>query len=92
MITNVKQLFYSSDIHVGSLLDHYFINFIARSDTSHCPTHQEGRVGGGDGAVRFNEGRLEGAHLLHGGGSDAVVSVYRLRHSRHLWGGICARK
>lgn len=35
--------------------------------------YQEGGVGGGDSAVRFNEGWFQFGHLLHGGRADAVV-------------------
>ena len=35
--------------------------------------YQEGGVGSGHCAVRFDEGGLQFAHLLHGGGADSIV-------------------
>ena len=36
-------------------------------------TYQEGRVGRGDGAVRFDEGSLEFGQLFSAGWSNAIV-------------------
>lgn len=43
--------------------------------------YQKRGVSGSDCAVRFNEGRLQFAHFLHGGWADAVV----LGHNVTTW-------